>query len=600
MAFTFRVLFLFTVGVYCNTPLHEPLAYADDSLKLLQQEVIYAKEKQEAISGKIDTISSLLEKERFSSEGAEAENFVQELIKKESPTHEVELKIEVPARPAGGPRETKPAKKSKPQPPKKSKGWFGFSYGEEKAISDGEALYKVAVSDGTLTLKEAIPIALASNLQARAAKKKAEVARAKLTEARRALFPTVQAVIEVNGGKAQGSDSVPAGRFYKGENQKINISQPLFHGGELVLTVKQAEANLRLSEEEYKKTKNEFIHQVRTAYFGAVKQEYNLQYQISLLNDVSAVHKQVREAYLQKLISEIDFLNVDSQYNQVYFQVESAKNDLLSANLLLRQNLSLMSDEPLPIDLKIRYQKVEPDFDELLKIALGQNPELRMKEFALESAAYGVQIYGAKKLPRIDLKGSYGMLGEAFHDTEAFTNHKADNDLEKEWFLGVQASMPLGPNSLEYSQIKHQYGPTILSLHGSEDWSHKVAFNLFDKFSDITDEKSAEAAYLQAESDLQTARNNLLSQLRDNYYNLKKALVQMDSAVAKIKYQERQSAAARYLVGLSESPPSSLLESLIELTSHKFSLIQAVTDYELAVSNLNLSTGDPNYFETES
>lgn len=578
------------------------LLYADDNLKLLQQEVIYAKEKQQAIPGKIDTIGSLLEKERFSSQGTEAENFIRDLIKKQPSDHPVEFKVEAPTTKAPAAKvSVSSAGKGvgREKVPKKSKGWFGFSYGEEKAISDGEALYKVAVSDGTLTLEEAIQIALANNLQARAAKKKVEVARAKLTEARRALFPTVQGVLEYNGGKNQGDDDVPAGRLYKGESKKINISQPLFHGGELKLTVKQAESNLKLAEEEYKKVRNESIHQVRTAYFGAVKQEYNLQYQLSLLRDVGAVHKQVREAHLQKLISEIDFLNVDSQYNQAYFQVESAKNDLLSANLLLRQNLSLMSDEPLPIDLKLRYQKLELDFDELLKIALKQNPELRMKEFALESAAYGVQIYGAKKLPRVDLKGSYGMLGEAFHDTRAFRDHKADNDLEKEWFLGVQASMPLGPNSIEYSQIKHKYGPTALNLRGSEDWSNKVTFNLLDKFSEITDEKSAEATYLQAQSDLRTARNNVMTQLRDNFYNLKKALVQMDSAVSKIKYQERQSAAARYLVGLSESPPSSLLESLIELTSHKFSLIQAVVDYQLAISNLNLSTGDPNYFETE-
>ena len=120
------------------------------------------------------------------------------------------------------------------------------------------------------------------------------------------------------------------------------------------------------------------------------------------------------------------------------------------------------------------------------------------------------------------------------------------------------------------------------------------------KSSEITDEKSAAASYLQAQSELQTAKNKLVADLREGYYDLKKSVVQMDSAVAKIRYQEKQSGAARYLAGLQETPPASYLESIIELASHKFSLIQAAVDYELAISTLNLSTGDPYYFETES
>ncbi len=559
-----------------------------------------AAEKQQAISGQPELINSLLEKERFSPKGSEAELFIQNVMQEPHVPVDLELKVE-------SFHET-PLKPVKQEPAKPVKKWSIFSTSEEKAISKGEALYKVAVSDGLVTLNEAVQIALANNLQAFAAKKKIEVARAKLTEARRALFPTVQVAYEEVRGQVAGQvdDNLGAGgtvagqRFFEGKNKKINISQPLFHGGELVLTVKQAEENLKFSEEEYKKVRNEAIHQIRTAYFGAVKQEYNLQYQISLLNEVGAIHKNIRQAYLAKLISEVDYLNVDSQANQVAFQVESAKNDLLSANLLLRQSLNLMPEEFLPINLRLNYVKIDPDFNELLQIALKTNPEFRMKEFAFQSAFYGVKMYEAKKLPKIDLKGSYGSLGEQFHDTRALRTNQAENDLGKEWSVLVEASMPLGPNSVEVTHKKNVYGPTVLSLTGSDELRRKYAFNLMDRFSDITDAKSAEAAYLQAQSELQTANHTLVSQLRDNYYSLKKAVLQMDTAVAKIKYQEKQTAAARYLVGLQEQPPSNLLESLIELSSHKFSLIQASVDYTLAISNLNLSTGDPNYFETES
>ena len=612
--FLFLVFNWTLVEVFC---LQIP-SFANEASQIHDPKAVYEKEKELAISGQLDRIGALLEKERFSAQGTEAENFVQEVVNQ--PPRVVELKVAPTTESKPQPLETKaqaiplkPSAKGGSASGGKKK-WGIFSYGQEKQISEGEALYKVAISDGKVTLHEATKIALANNVGALAAKKKIEVARSKLTEARRALFPTVQMVVRTNrgevGGQVQDTDAdgglVSGNRFYRGKSQKLNITQPLYHGGELVFTVKQAEENLKFAEEEYKKTRNEAIQQVRTAYYGAVKQEYNLQYQLALLKNVTEFHDKIRQARLARLISEIDFLNVDSQYNQVYFQLESAKNDLLAANLLLRQNLNLESDEFLPINLKINYVKLEPDFDELVKIALATNPELRMKEHALESALYGVKIYEAKKRPKIDLKGSYGMLGEAFKDTRALSedvqNHTGNHniDTEKEWFVGIEGSMPLGPNSVEYSHVKHVYGPTVLALTGSEDSENKFTFNLMDKFSEITDEKSAAASYLQAQSELQTAKNKLVSDLREGYYDLKKSVVQMDSAVSKIRYQEKQSVAARYLSGLQETPPASYLESMIELASHKFSLIQAAVDYQLAISTLNLSTGDPYYFETES
>ncbi len=596
--FLFLVFMTTLTEVFC---LQSP-AFATEASQMTEPKAVYEKEKELAIAGQLDRIGALLEKERFSSQGTEAENFVQEVINQ--PTRAIELKV-VPTSESKAPvPATKPEAVVKFEKPKKK--WGIFSYGKEKQISEGESKYKVAISDGKVTLNEAVQIALVNNLAAQAAKAKIETARAKLTEARRALFPTVQAVVRFNQGLLGGQVLDDAGvssagqRFYKGKSQKLNITQPIYHGGELVLTVQQAEENLKFSQEEYKKTRNEAIHQVRTAYYGAVKQEYNLQYQLALFKDVTEFHKKIREARLERLISEIDFLNVDSQYNQVYFQLESAKNDLLSANLLLRQTLNLESEDFLPINLKISYFKFEPDFDELLKVALQTNPELRMKEVALRSAFYGVKIYEAKNLPKIDLKGSYGYLGEVFKDKREQVADNADLEAEKEWFLGVEGKMPLGPNTVEYSRTKHVYGPTVLALTGSREWEDKATFNLFDRLSEITDEKSAAAAYLQAQSDLQTAKNKLTSDLREGYYDLKKSVVQMDSSVAKIRYQEKQSAAARYLVGLQETPPAGYLESIIELASHKFSLIQAAVDYHLAISTLNLSTGDPYYFETES
>lgn len=463
---------------------------------------------------------------------------------------------------------------------------------------EGDSIYRVAVADKLLTLDEAIQVGVANAIEAKAFAKKIDVARSKVTEARRALFPTAQIVTEINGGKAGATETNLGGRIFKGKNWKVNVTQPVFYGGELVYTVKQAETNWKSAIEEYKKKKNDAVSNVKIAYLSCVKNEYNVDYQAELYKDVNTLYRRVRLEHQKKLISDIDYLNAEQQYYQSYFQFESAKNEIMTARIALYQALGVDIPESLTLDLNLEFKPVRPGLAETLELAMRQSADVRIKELALESAEWGIKIYKAKKFPKIDLRGSYGKLGEIFKDTEQLASDNHDLDTEKEWYLGVGVNMPLGPNTIEYEQIKHKYGPTVLALNGSEDWKHSMRFNLFDKFPDITDGLDAEATYLQAQADLDKAKNETLIKVRGEFYNMQKALLQIDSALAKLRYQTKQVAAYRFLVGLQETTVSNLMEGLVSLAQDRFTFIQSVVDYHTAVAALNNTLGDPDYFKS--
>ncbi len=467
-------------------------------------------------------------------------------------------------------------------------------------LSEGDRLFRVAMMDKQISLKEAEEIGLANNTQVRSLLKKVETARSKVSEARRALFPTVQAEVTFNGGKAQGTSTIPGGRYYEGESQKLNITQPIFYDGELIATVKQAEASLRSSQEEFRKGKGEYLQQVRAAYYSAVKAEYNFQYQTTAYSEISELYEKSKKEHASGLISEIDTLNSESQFNNVYFQMETARNDLLSGYLILFQTIALDLDEPIQVDLRLDFVKINPDLYEVMDQVLRSNPEVSSKQANLEAAEQSIRVYHAKKLPKVELRGSYGMLGEVFKDTQSILTDNADLDTEKEWFMGVNVSMPLGPNSIDYDHVKHHYGPTVLALTGSEDWKDKITFNLFDRLADITDEKSAEGAYWQAVADLEKAKDDAIVKTKDEIYNLRKALIQIDTAIAKMRYQERQNGILKYLLSLQETQAAGYMEGLTEQAQNKFAFIQAMTDYHQAVSNLNILMGDPDHFQSRS
>ncbi len=493
------------------------------------------------------------------------------------------------------PRNFKTDPKLEPRSPKVFKALPSFSPPGNNQLTDGAAIYKVAISDQKISVKEAGEIAVANSIALQALMKKVEVAAAKVTEAKRGLFPTVQLQYDENGGVAPSG--ILGARFYRGRSQKINVSQPLYYGGELVLTVKQAQENRLSAEAECRKAKNELISQTREAYYSVVKAEYNVQYEKEVLNEATIIFNSVKKAHDHKLIPEVEYLNMVSQHQQVSFTLDVASNDLLQNYLALRQIMGLDSSADLPLELKLEIKKINPDFQKLLELAMRIHPELIAKQLAYLSAQDSIKIYEAKKKPRLDLRGSYGMFSEAFLDSIAIEDDNANLDLEKEWYLGIHGSIPLGASTLEYDQIKHQYGTSLSAYQGSQDWRHTVKLNLLDKLADVTDATNAQAMLLQAEADWQKARNDIIYKLKENFYGLQKALILMDSTMVRIHYQEKQNAVLKYNVSMLESLPSDYLGGLIDQSQNRFGFIKAVADYNVAVSNIAVTCGDPEYFE---
>ena len=102
---------------------------------------------------------------------------------------------------------------------------------------------------------------------------------------------------------------------------------------------------------------------------------------------------------------------------------------------------------------------------------------------------------------------------------------------------------------------------------------------------------------MQAKSDYTKAKSDLTLKVRDGFYNIQKSLIQIDSAISKIRYQDKQNVIYEYMLSLQEGALDTLLDGWNEQAQSKFAFIQAVTDYDLALSDLGVAMGDPFYFE---
>jgi len=567
---------------------------ANQTLESLQSDVVRAKEKQADILSRSASVEQALEKQKSEFLNSESNRLLGEVSKEKDQILEHVQKQIAEERPnlIQTPKDGISEAREIHSTATFSRAWNRRPSERYGPMPEAEVVYKVAISDNLITLREAVEIGEAGNMQLRSLRAKVEAAASKVTEAKRAMFPTVQLAGEVNGGIAPGGK-----RFYKGGNYKLNVNQPLYYGGELVLTVKQAEESLKAAKYEFEKTRNEYVHQVRTSYYGVVKAEYNVQYQWEVFAKADEIYRRLKKEREERLVTEVDFLNVESQYFQIYFQVESGRNDLSTADVLLHQTINIDADLSLPIDLKLHFSKRAVSFERMVELSERMNPDIMMKTANADSGRYGRDVFKAKRKPRFDLRGSVGKLGEVYKDSQAIEEEENDLKLRPEWFLGVHGSMPIGASTVEYEQVKHVFGPTISAYQGSEDWSHKFKLNLFDNLANITDEKSAVSTMWQSEFELKKSKDDVYAKLREDFYTLQKSLIQMDSTMAKIRYQEQQNKVNEYLLGHLEISAAAYLEGLVENAQNKFSFIQAVTDYDLALSSLSVTIGDPYYFE---
>lgn len=460
-------------------------------------------------------------------------------------------------------------------------------YDETFHPPDGTLAYKKALEDNLLTVQEATEVALKNSVLLLSMEKRIRGAERKLTEAHRAFFPTAAAEASANGGKVGLTK-------YQGEYWKLNFSQTVYDGGEAIFTMRQARSGLESEKAKYAKERADIAHKTGEAYRGYIASSYNLSYQDALRGEVVPIRERIEKEHVEKLISEIDYLDVVSIANQVEFQHVSADSDYLSARLILAQEMGLEPEDPLPVDAKLEYKEIDVDLNEVRSLVQQNNWDIKIKELAARSAYFNSRVFESKKMPRVDLRGAAALLGEqeigaGFH-----------NDLEGEHSLIVQTTMPVGPNSVDYSYSRRKFGPTVLDLTGSDDWRHRVTFNLFDRLADITDTDVARAEYLQAKSELQKERASQDATAREVYYSYKEALIQVGTSLAKIKYREKQVDLLRLTTSMQDASISSLLSELVQLQEDRFGYVRAIADIHGAISSLNRLVGIDGYFGSES
>ncbi|MBN1527365.1 MAG: TolC family protein [Candidatus Omnitrophica bacterium] len=458
-------------------------------------------------------------------------------------------------------------------------------------IGEGEAPKEPTL----MSLDECIETAVANSLQLQVATKSVKLAEMRVWEARRNMLPTFKAVWQEYTGRINGQ------RYY-GKKEYMEGQQPIFHGGELFFTMKQAETNLSIVKKDYDRIRNELVLQVRRAYFSLAKSVENLRVQKELAAEIGKIAGMTKKEAEEGLVSKIEALNVEAKTNQTHFQLVSAEGDVEVAELILKQAMYLAPNDRVSIAPKFKFRRFNVDFERTLRAAFMYRPEIAINAMSIEYYKYEKDVAKAKGWPKIDFMGNWGMAKEHYV-AEDFDYTPVTGDVERklsqQWYAGIKASMPAWGNTMEYSQTREQWVPVVSTYQGTQATTTTVTLNLLDNLKYFSDKQSADIDLSRAKQEFVKVKQDVTLEVKEGCFNYQKSLIEIDTALKKVEYQTKDLEFMKFRRQMDEALDSDVIESMTKLGQEKFGHSQAMNDYYVSVASINKAVGLEDYLKLE-
>jgi len=436
-----------------------------------------------------------------------------------------------------------------------------------------------------LTLDDCIRIAVSSSIQVKAMEERVKLAKMKVNEAFRELFPEFTLMMDESRGMI--SD-----QHYRGRKLGFEFKQVIFHGGEQVYLWEQSKVNLKVAKENLQKTKEEIIFEVSKSYYELAKAVNKHRYQEELLEDAAADFNIAEKERELELISQIDFMNIESSMNQISHTLVSYKNNISLAKLELKKAMNVDMRRDIKTDSELELKDVDVDLNECIDLALKYKPEYRVSYLNTEATKLAEKVAKSQEFPQVDIFAKYLKSAERLEPVLPLRRH-----LKNERALGATISMPFGPHTFDYQYKRTKLAPTVTTFESNtKSRTHKMRVNLFDNMGRASGIKDAEINYKDALEELNKSEQEIHTKLYESFFSLKEAKIKISNTLNNIELYNKELDVARVKKGLNEITFYDLIQAKIRLYGEKGSYSEALGDYHIAIARINKAIGLGGYF----
>ena len=414
-----------------------------------------------------------------------------------------------------------------------------------------------------LNLEDAMQRAFNTNPAITIAGYERDSARASYNAARSSRWITIEGKHVTNrSGKDDNIKKTDAtgawtGEYYKAignqHSNTVSASMPIYTGGKLSGTIKQAKAGYLISEQGLQKAYNDMRTTVTNGYFDMLQADNMQKLGRESVERLADHLKNVEAQYEVGVVAKADVLRSQVELANAKQSLIKAENAYQIAEANLNKIVGLPMDTQLKLDNILVYTPYENDMQYCLDYAAKHRPELEQAKQNVEAAKGALRVAISGHMPQIAASAS-----------QNWNDSNWPGDENGNWGVGVQVTMNIFDS-----------GVTTYKIHGAEADLAKA----HETYRDTVDAVNLD--------------------VRSNYLNLREAEKRIDTTKLAVSQAEEdyRIAQLRYMNGVGTN--TDVLDAQVALTDAKTNYLQAMYDYNTCKTNLETAIGVPMQFPTK-
>ncbi|HEY4130589.1 MAG TPA: TolC family protein [Gemmatimonadaceae bacterium] len=422
-----------------------------------------------------------------------------------------------------------------------------------------QAQQTTAPSGGTITLDDAIGLALKQNATVLQAQNAVDLSDADVKQQKMQLMPDLK--LSLSGADNVGRNFSQAdGAIVNAQTQSLSSglssSLTLFDGGKTRASIRSAQSSSDASASDLSRAKQTAVFTVASDFVALTNQDEQLRVQQENLTA-----QQAQQDLIQKLVNagtrpvsdlyqqQATVASAKLAIAQASRAVELAKVDLIQA---LQLNPGGTYNFVAPV-VSVADTTKTYDLNDLLDRAYANRKDLDAQQSRVEAAGQDVKAAGAAKLPTVSVTGGYSSAFSSASDI-GFSDQL---DQRRGGSIGLGVSIPL-----------------------------------FDRGAASAAEQRAEIAAENARLSLDTQRQTIALEVRRAYLDQISAKEQLSAAQAQLS-------AAQLAVQMTEQRYQAGAATLVEVTQVRSQQVQAASAVATAKNNLVLQQAVMTYYTGE-
>jgi HAE1 family hydrophobic/amphiphilic exporter-1 len=390
----------------------------------------------------------------------------------------------------------------------------------------------------------------------------------------------------------------------------FNYTQPLIRGLRFDNNrrlIEVAKKNLSLTDAQFRQRTIETITQVQRAYWDLVFALRNLQIQRDAVRDARVQLEHNRRLVEQGMLAPIDVVAADAQVSGFEQSVYSALEDVTRAENNLKNLVAENRQSPfwnvslIPTDA-VDLEPPAVSLEDAMTTALQNRTELQQSSVAREINALDQRYFREQTKPQIDLIGSYGVVGLAGAlDTSGGANplSLSNEELRARINLlsqlnGLQPLPPVASQAFPENLIGG-YGQSLANLGANRYSNFRVGVQINLPLRNRTAQAQLGRSLVEGRR-LDTQRE-LLEQLiqvdvRNVLQLVRTAQSRVRAAAAARSASEQQYMSEQRRFDAGQSTLFLVLERQTALTTARGNELRAQTDLNKAIAELQRATGN--------